>query len=538
MFSFSHRTHAVLLVLTILASAFILWPCHNFQDFLAQGDHGRDLYAAEAVLRGEIPYRDFWWVYGPVMPYYYGACLLVFGHSITAILLGKLLLNVLAAVLIYLIMALCASPMAAVLTALWFTVFHQEFFFTYNHIGGIVCILGILYMAMSYLKRSDMRFLWAGLGIVFLLGLIKLNFGISCLLALTGSVFIIDRSLSIPWASSKKIFYILAFAFVPFMLFMSYAHFLHTLSMMEIRQCLPYWGDDQPYNTSPLLALINFVTVVFNNIRANPYNLTFALLVIGAIARLFYLVVKRQFTPQERKTFLLTVAVLGIFYTLNFHEYLKSGVWYRSFWVQPISMMLSFYLIDRATARLHLVLRIVLLGAVAFILLRSVHDFSTYVGANKNPAQALTTAKGTVYLRNNPSWIQTVEQTTAYLNQTLKKDELFFALPYDCLYYYLTDKKSPTRQLIFFDHIKIPPEQDRAVITELEKNKVNYVLISSRSGNSREYGLGTFGKTYSPLLGRYIEEHFERVAQFGDWTNEPGWAWNHGTMILKRKDLL
>ena len=58
------------LLLTIGIGVLLHSPYHNYQDFLAQGDHGRDLYAAQAVLKGDLPYKDFWWVYGPRMPYY------------------------------------------------------------------------------------------------------------------------------------------------------------------------------------------------------------------------------------------------------------------------------------------------------------------------------------------------------------------------------------------------------------------------------------------------------------------------------------
>lgn len=136
---------------------------------------------------------------------------------------------------------------------------------------------------------------------------------------------------------------------------------------------------------------------------------------------------------------------------------------------------------------------------------------------------------------NSPSWITTVEQTTKFLNKTLKPNELFFALPYDCLYYYLTDKKTPTRQLIFFEHIKIPRAQEESVIAQLEKNHVNYVLLSSRAFARQEPGLGFLGTSYCPLIGKYIQDNFVPLTRFGDWSNEPGWAWNHGTFILKRK---
>ena len=84
---------------------------------------------------------------------------------------------------------------------------------------------------------------------------------------------------------------------------------------------------------------------------------------------------------------------------------------------------------------------------------------------------------------------------------------------------------------------EILDEDEATIIADLERNKVNYVLISNRAIAKSEPGLGVFGTTYCPILAKYIADNFEPIAQFGDWTNEPGWAWNHGTQILKRKGL-
>ena len=85
--------------------------------------------------------------------------------------------------------------------------------------------------------------------------------------------------------------------------------------------------------------------------------------------------------------------------------------------------------------------------------------------------------------------LSTVTETTDFLNKTLKPDELFFALPYDCLYYYLTDKKSPTRQLIFFEHIKIPPGTGKIRDRRTGKKPCQLYLISSRAFARQELGL-------------------------------------------------
>ena len=50
------------------------------------------------MTHGKLPYKDFWWVYGPLMPYYYGLFYKIFGMHITSVLLGRAVLaDVLAA---------------------------------------------------------------------------------------------------------------------------------------------------------------------------------------------------------------------------------------------------------------------------------------------------------------------------------------------------------------------------------------------------------------------------------------------------------
>ena len=85
----------------------------------------RDLYAAQAVYRGELPYKDFWWVYGPLMPYYYGLFFKIFGVHIGSMLLGKLILKILGGILICLGLMEVSSNIAAFFGACWFMLFQQ-----------------------------------------------------------------------------------------------------------------------------------------------------------------------------------------------------------------------------------------------------------------------------------------------------------------------------------------------------------------------------------------------------------------------------
>jgi len=541
MFFLKQRPKCIISLLLVLIGIVLLTPYANYQDFLSQGDHGRDLYAAQAVYRGELPYKDFWWVYGPLMPYYYGLFFKILGTRISSIIIGKLLLKILGGILICAALMEVSSTTAAFICACWFMLFQQDFFFTYNHLGGIVMILGVSSCLLSYIRKKSSLSAWGALLFSFILCLIKVNFGLAALAVSFISIAVTDfvhyKNTDNPPAKIKRCpyFYAVGLIGLPLVVFIIYYALLKGLSVTEIRQCLPYMEGDQPYTMNPLIAIVIFLGSTLRTITSNWTNLTFALIINASALRCFYLFASHKI-PNPRKTILLlSLGMLGLFYAANFHEYLKSGVWYRGFWSQPLSMMISFILIDIAAGSIPKIARGLLFSFMALLALFSWYSVIPLINASKTESHFLSLPRGNIYVTNTPSWIQTVRQTTEFLNKTLKPHELFFALPYDCLYYYLTDKRTPTRQLIFFKHIKITPPQEKSVIAQLEKNHVNYVLISNRSMALKEPGLGVFGKDYCPLIEAYIEDHFDPIAKFGDWTGEPGWAWNHGTVILKRK---
>ena len=520
--------------LTLFAGIFILHPFLDYQPIMATGDHGRDLYAASAALEGRIPYRDYWWAYGPLMPYYYAFFFKFLGVHVPALLTGKALLALVNALLIYgTLTTLSVSGALAFTGALWFLVFPPEFFITYNHIGGTTLLLALTFLIFQYLARPRALLLYFGLGAVFFLSLIKLNFGVTGLFCLLAAVAGINRICKNPMTPEKKTFY-LAALLLPALVSVIYWWLLHGLPVYTIRQCLPYWGGDQPYHIPVTAGVGMLLKSIFNNIKSGWQNFLFAIVMIGAIVRSAHWLASRRIDPEERTRWLTAIGLLALFYIVNVHEFLLSGVFYRSLWAKPFAYLLMFLFLSIGTRDLRKGIRGFLCGVLLVILSLNILNARFALKMIKAPSQYLGTERGKIFLGNPAPWIQTVTQTVSFLETNLREDELFFALPYDPLYYFLADKVSPTRQFIFFDHIKIPPEQEKEILAELEKNKVGWILLSSRR-SATEYGLGTLGKTYCPLIGEYIDRNFMTVTQFGDWVNDPGWAWNHGTRILKRK---
>ncbi|HOD12008.1 MAG TPA: hypothetical protein PKO44_02785 [Candidatus Omnitrophota bacterium] len=216
------------------------------------------------------------------------------------------------------------------------------------------------------------------------------------------------------------------------------------------------------------------------------------------------------------------------------HEFLATGVSYNLFWVKPLQNLFLFLAIGAGVQKLVKPLQTLLVSVLFAIVCIFSFNYHMSINTFKTPYHFFDIGKTKIYIENPFGWILTVKKTTQYLTDHLQANETFLALPYEPLYYFLAGKPSPTRQLIFFDHINIPTEQEEKIVNELEKNKINYVLISSRQ-KTTEHGLGTFGKTYCPVLAAHIEQHFSVVATFGDWTGDPTKILHHGIKILKRK---
>lgn len=528
----NHRITAFLLV--PLAGLFLLFHQASFQPYLAQGDHGRDLYAFAQAFNGQLPYRDYWWVYGPLMPYYYGLFFKIIGYSIPSILVGKLLLTVIAGAFIFFALSLFIPSLFAFIATLWFWMFQPDFFFTYNHIGGLTCVTGIVYLLFAYIKKPSIKYLWWALFLSFLLCLIKINFGLASLFVILVFNRVFDVMNKIKENEAKKAFTLFAVTVFPLVVFMIYWALFFGMPFHEIRQCLPYLSGDQPYHATPQDSLSALAWSIFINTFTSPANLVFALVNIGAIL----LSIQKIFSPKtnlsERKQTLTAFILLVFFYFVNLHEYILSGVLYRSFWATPFSTMMLFLILGYAVSTVEIRIQRILFGALFVVIFSSYSNQLEMVREKKIPEQFFIHERGRITTGNSEDWFKAVQDTSEYLQRNVPADQTFFALPYDPLYYYLADKKSPTRQLIFFEHINIPPTQERKIIAELEKNQVNFVVLSSRAFAVREPGLGVLGNTYCPILGKYLQEHFVTVAVFGDWKYEPGWAWNHGTQILKR----
>jgi len=175
------------LILTLYAGIISNIPYLDYQPLLSQGDHGRDLYCFKMTAEGSQPFRDYWWQYGPLMPYYYALFFKLFGVSIQSVLLGKAIIRLLCGVVIYFLGITIMSPAMAFIAAFWFYVFMPDFFYTYSHIGGLPFLMLVLLGIFKYSEKPAPQNFYLGLSGVFFLSLIRLNLAVSSLIVLAGA---------------------------------------------------------------------------------------------------------------------------------------------------------------------------------------------------------------------------------------------------------------------------------------------------------------------------------------------------------------
>ena len=530
----SSHQNVVFLVLALAFGAALLWPTTNVQWVVAQGDHGLLLCVSDLTQHGALPYRDYWWPYGPLMPVYYALCFKLLCVTIHSVLIGQAFLNLVTGVLIYLTLSRLIVPYMALLAAVSFWIFPSDFFFTYNHTGGVTLGAAVAYAAVAYAAAKKTRFLVMGLVAVFLLSLVKVNFGFAALAAFVGSVALVNAFERVLWSAQTVRFYMVSLTLLPASIVGVYAFLVRGLPLYAVRQCFPFLPGDYPYHASLRHALNFWLQALERAANADWISRCFTVVVVLSAIQTILLLAKKKMDSGRRKTVAIAALIFCLFFTAFLHEFLLSGTGYAVNWATPFGILLVFLLISVASAPLHAAVRCLLGVTLLLGALSSFCDDTEMLRWFKTPGHFFANERARIYVGNDGEWMHTVQSATQFLENRLRPDETFFAFPYDSLYYFLTGRKSPTRELIFFEHAKMTEAQERDVIANLEKKKVNWVLMSNRT-QAAPQEKGIYGASFCRVLAPYLATNFEEVAEFGPWNRTAGWVSNHAVKILHRR---
>lgn len=536
------------IVLILLVAAIVMyWPSHNLISFLSQNDLGLFLYGSQRILDGDVPYRGFV-AYGPLMPYYYALFFKLFGVHFTSVILGKILLNILSGFLVYFSLRMFIAPVMAVIAVIWFWAFNLEFQHTYNHAGGVLVILLLSYLLLRYIKDAQQKWIYCiGLSSLALL-LIKPNIGLALLVAVALSVILINCAEKKPLRETSHAIMVLTAAFLISVVI--YGFLILGLPGYYAKECFPWLPGSNAfqYSASIFDPFMNLWGMFIDNLKGpsserwNSLSMFpgfwafrvftgFFLITIGSA---IYYLLKKEFRDDLDKKFWLSLSIMLLLLVFLMHEFVLAYSSYNIYWASPSFILLIFFIAGTVYRSWVLLFRkLIIFSLILTVCFEIQGRYLFKERISKYPGQFLSDEKLGVYVQNPQNWIDTVTKTTAYLRTHLQLNETFFAIPYDPLYYYLTDKPSPTLDLQLLEFTHIPPKEEERIITDLERKKVNYILLSNR-GNGSEPSMGTFGKTYCPVLAQYIKDHFQEVEMIGDWSHSTAYIFGHAVKIYKR----
>lgn len=547
----NEKQRARFFFLTVLAGVILLWPRHDFLPFLIQGDIGRDLYAYDRTLNGAIPYRDYYYTYGPLMPYYYAFYLKVFGVHLTSILIGKIILNLFAGVLVYLTLATYIWPIMAFLASSWFWSFGPDFTHTFNHTGNTLTTTLLLFLLSFYCRNQKSALIFPIALILLVSLLIKISTGVALFVATAIVLVFIHFQRGSSGDQKKRLIKDLLILAVFFFVGVGiYVILFRGLPNYYLFQCLPIAPGYQQWNAASVgILLKTFWAELINQMTGRHplfrmfsvsyfdsvwhFRILFGALLFITLAYLTALLRGMRRNTERHATYLFPTVMLVIALFLG-HEFLLTGTFYGIWPACIVLIMLSFYAINSGIERMTFLVRVVVLAVLVVTMCLEVGGRYLYRDdITRTPGRLMCDPRLGIYVKNSPQWINTVEKTTAALKMSLGKNEAFMAIPYDPLYYYLLARAAPVPETIFFDFLNITRQQEERIIYDLERKQCNYVLLSNRI-SSAEQGLGEFGTSYCPLLFAYIRNNFESIAEFGDWRQMPQWIDGHATRIYRR----
>ena len=527
------RSKAWFLILTLAVGFYILAPLHDFQFQLSQGDHGRDLYSFKKTFEGAVPYRDYWTINGPLMPYYYSCFFHFLGVSIQSVLLGYYLLVLLIGVLIYLVCSVFLSPAISFACALWYWASRgQEFFYTYNHVGAIFLVLIVIYFLFQYLKNPRLIYVCLGSIAIVLLSFIRINIGITSLVGFFLSLAVYDCTKKDLGGLRKTLRYIPFAVAILVIVFAVYWALMHRLPKYALN--LGYLQSLKGYHASFATlgtALLAMKNNIIGNISVSYANLFFNTIVIFSMVRIF-LSGGNVFKKGERKNLFLALFSLVFFLLLSLHEFLASAVWFRGHWIISLMPILIFFIVDIGTRNLAYIARCLLLATLFLIPSLEIVNSLRLIKSCKTPENLLQIGANKIYLfPAQRRWTTTITAATNFIKENVPQNDKIIAIPYDSIYYFLSGRDSAVRELSLF---WLEGQQEKDIIKNIEKEKVNYVIISNRAMYPLETRLEVFGQDYGINLAGYLDKNFKVTAAFGPWEKKAGWISDHAVKILKR----
>jgi hypothetical protein len=542
-------------------------------------DSGHEMYVPTVLSEGKMLYRDVWFMYGPLGPYFNSFLFRLFGVHLIVLYWAGSLSALGSAIFLYLTGMQLSSRLAgwSAGAVLLLEAFHPTFFcfplpYSYNTVYA--CLTGCLFLWLVVSASASKGWGWmfgAGMAAAAAL-LLKLEFGVACYLTL--GLLIVARSFQQrSWKSIPRdviailpgvlicavvIRWMISIAGVDFILqenFMSWptSYFMKTYGKFWLAQTgfsltLPAFAEAAK-QTLVLLGFWQGLHLILTWKRANRrLILPRAVLFLATLAHMVVYVhgndmLRVIFFPDDMVLYVTVAAIGALLYfwrqsdlqrapglillliftsLLAFRILLRMTPWdYAIYYNGPV--VLCFLLLLRplipqegkARHSVFLAELLVCLGCVAAPALYTRKVVSETAGW-----VPLTTERGTIRVKKNLA--EQYRAAIQFMKEKNAKGEAVLSVPEDTSLYFLSGTHCPTRIYSFSPGVLVPGKMIGEVIKDLERNNVRYLIWSNRI--YPEYGVLRFGVDFDQTMGAYFTSHYRRAevlapnsVRLGEW---------------------
>ncbi len=248
---------------------------------------------------------------------------------------------------------------------------------------------------------------------------------------------------------------------------------------------------------------------VAESIIAFTTGLFFLLLPLFFAFIIIYLLI----SPAEqlkKKPLLIASAAIGVFYM--HYAFARADVGHLAQGITPMLIAIPAFLFTLNVNHRKILCSV---GLAILLVMSSIAAGTQSWFYQKSIAAGTTESFVRIDIINDKLWVPSSKakyiNSLKMLNSSLirPKEGILF-VPWQPTMYAVLQRKSPLRELCFFD--KSPESRQKEMIKELEQKKVNWVILDNTALDGREEF--RFSNTHK-LLWRYFKEHF-------DWSDHSG----------------
>lgn len=484
-------------------------------------DEGYFLSLIYRTSLGEMPFKDFNWIYGPLMLYYYAALYKLFSISLITARIGYIALYALVVIMTYFLAKRFMPRFYALLCSVMLVGILKLYNAMYTHIGCTLAGLGILFMVSNYLKTREKKYLlFAGLLCGFSLT-VKMNVGIAMFAAVI--VFLILNYILENYVNGKKLELFNKNLFTEIFIYIGaslvvvipvYFYFYQPLTLYQFKKTIPWYSIYHYYrvgwNPWPVEFSLRGLKLWFLDEPFIPLMVRVLPLLFAGV--IIYKIRSKQFAIFESSLLLLIIFKLFI----SVENFVYVG---KIQYAQPAIIICFMYIVYLIGKTLKNKTAIYTLRAVfAIFLFLYIYTYAVIPVIKKDEmfGKYIPLKRAHMYAENNKGTDNFLKIIDFIQKNTAPKEKIF-VLPFESYLYFYSERDNTTRADSMEYGIIYTKEDEEDVINSLKKNKPRFIFISNRIMMD-EKSLGViWGKSYQQDVKKYIFDNYHFIKQIGDF---------------------